>query len=168
VQGDGSSFSLGDQTLGKYSVVLTRPPDNNVQVVVTATPAPGLAIWDGSQLLRTINDETQVVTLFGAIDGTFTLTLAGHTSAGISWDATAGEVQTKLGAVLTAAGLGSASDLDVRQDGTTYAISFINGLAETDIALLSADGTALVYSTFLGGNGEDEGKTRRSHGVCGE
>src|SRR6185437_1812832 len=39
------------------------------------------------------------------------------------------------------------SDLDVRQDGTTYAISFINGLAETDIALLSADGTALVGGT---------------------
>jgi Ca2+-binding RTX toxin-like protein len=147
VQGDGTSYSTSDQTLGSYTVVLTRPPDDNVRVVVTATPVPGLAIWNGSQLMRTINNETQVLTIFGAIGGTFTLTLNGTTSDPLNWDASASEVQTALGDVLSDLGIGSASDLDVKQDGTTYAITFLNGLAEEDMSTLVADGTNLTGGT---------------------
>src|SRR4029077_15011022 len=41
VQGDGSTFTLSDQTKGSYYLVLTRPPDFGNTVKVEITPPSG-------------------------------------------------------------------------------------------------------------------------------
>src|SRR5262249_18060756 len=106
VQGDGVSFSDLDQTLDSFSMVLTRPTGSGVTVSVNVTPPPGLAILCGGTIAtcggpltpqRTINSETQVITLSDLFAGHFALTLDGHTTlTPLSWDATAFDVQTAL------------------------------------------------------------------------
>ena len=144
-QGDGSNFTTLDGTMDSYSVLLSRPPDLGVAVHLHVTPPPGLTLLNSlftvqdcggsiDQACRKITDETQVVTLAGLSGGHFTLTLGGETTDPISWDATAPAVRTALEGLT-----GLAGNVDVQQDGTTYAITFTNGKGQRNIDQMTAD-----------------------------
>jgi len=154
VQGDGITFSAGDQTLDSFSVMLTRPTGGAV-VDVSVAPPPGLAVYSGGVLQRDINSETQSVSLTNLFGGTFTLTLDGQVTSSLAADATAADVRAALEALSNV----GAGNVDVQQDGTSYAITFQGTLAHTSITqlvvTLSGDATpgavARVKTTVQGG-----------------
>src|SRR5262249_40098245 len=124
VEGDGVSFSYGNQTEDANSVVLTRPPEAGVTVSVHVTPAQGLVRLIGNVPQHTITSETQIVSLIDIASGHFTLTLDGNTTAPIFWDAPAtgaNSVQSALEAPAMGIGVGN---VEVEQEGTTYTITF--------------------------------------------
>lgn len=88
-------------------------------------------------------DETQVVTLTAATGGTFTLTLAGQTTAAIAFNASAAAVQTALEALSNVV----PGDLSVTgADGGPYTIIFGGNFDSEDVATLVADNANLTGS----------------------
>src|SRR4029079_2274767 len=157
VQGDGTVFSASDGTLDSYSLVLSRPPDLGATVHLHITPPPGLTLLNSlfttqdcggsiDQACRKITDETQVVTLTALSAGHFRLTLNAKTTGPISWDATATDV---VAALEPLSGVG-AGNVDVLQDGTTYAITFKGTKAQTNINQITGglDGDASAGATI--------------------
>lgn len=97
--------------------------------------------------------EVQTVTLSTAPDnvpdgGTFTLTYRGETTADIAWDATAGEIQAALEALITV----NSGDITVSasiNDGVTF--TFANTLGDVDLLMINSsltDGAASVTATI--------------------
>ncbi|TMB63883.1 MAG: hypothetical protein E6J51_10410, partial [Chloroflexi bacterium] len=161
VQGNGTTFSETDQTLDKFYVVLTRAPE--VAVNVTVTPPPGLALYNGSVLLRAINSETQVLKLRNLFAGHFTLTFDGATTGALAFDAPAcdgvtcstASVQGALEALFNVGG----GNVHVEQTGAVYTITFKGALAHVNVAQLvvtlqgdaNSHASATVQTTVLGG-----------------
>jgi hypothetical protein len=97
----------------------------------------------------TINpvNEVQTVAFSGTVTGgTFTLTFAGQTTAGIAYNATAAAVQSALEALSTI-GAGNVSVTGGPGPGTPYAVAFVGALAGTDVAQMTASGAALTGTT---------------------
>ena len=153
IQSADGTYSLLNGTEDSFAVVLTRPFGPATSVVVDINPPPGLAILQSGIVLRSIQDETQVVALSSVSGGHFTITytpwndvnLNGIIDAGelgspvttdpIDWNAPAvgpGSVQAALEAKT---GVGT---VNVTRTGTSYAIHFQGSLLHTNIAPLTA------------------------------
>ena len=153
IQSADGTYSLTNGTEDSFSVVLTRPIDPASSVVIDINPPLGLAILQGTTVLRSIQDETQVVALSSVSGGHFTITYtpwndANHdgiidagelgtpvTTDPIDWNAPAtgpGSVQAALEAKT---GVGT---VNVTRTGTSYAIHFQGSLTESNIAPLTA------------------------------
>ncbi|HET7129920.1 MAG TPA: hypothetical protein VFJ93_12675, partial [Gaiellaceae bacterium] len=146
-------FNLADHTADDFTVVLTRPPGTNVQVVVNIQPPSGIVMLVGGVPQRDTSDEVQVVTLTQVSSGTFTLTLNGQTTAPIHWDASANDVRAALEALSNV----DPGDVAVTQTGTTYTISFQGGHLDENVPEMSAAltgggiGTIKVTTSVDGG-----------------
>lgn len=89
-------------------------------------------------------NEQQTVTIGNTpTGGTFTLTFDGQTTAGIAHDATAGDVEQALEA-LSNVGVGNVDVTGGPLPGTSVTVNFVGSLAGTDVALLTADASALT------------------------
>lgn len=109
----------------------------------TGTAAP----TDATTALTAPVNEVQTVTITGTpTGGTFTLTYAGQTTAGIAYDATAGAVQTAL-AALSNIGPNDVLVTGGPGPGTAYIVTFRGTLGYTDVALLTASATSLTGGT---------------------
>ena len=130
----------GQQGVDSYIIVLARPPNGGSYVVVTAVPPRGLVLLDPitHTPIRVLSNTEQLITLAGVTDGTFTLGDGTHTTAGIAYNAAAGDVQTAL----TNA---SITGVTVTQDGPTYTLVFDGGsYVHTDVPLLLLDDSQLT------------------------
>jgi len=92
-------------------------------------------------LLGSDTNEIQVITIVGtATGGTFTLTFDGETTGSIAYNASAATVEAALEA-LSNIGVGN---VDVTGSaGGPYTVEFTGALADTDVAKITADTTAL-------------------------
>jgi len=89
-------------------------------------------------------NEVQTVTITGTpTGGTFTLTFGGQTTANIAYDAAAGAVQTALQALSTI-GASNATVTGGPGPGTPYVVTFVAGLANTNVAAMTASGALLT------------------------
>ena len=86
-------------------------------------------------------DEVQTIALT-ATGGTFTLAFEGQTTAPISYDASAEEVQAALEALSTI-GAGNLA-VSTTSRGVLYEVKFLSGLASTALEPLKADSSALA------------------------
>ena len=101
------------------------------------------------------NNEIQVLVI-DATGGTFDLTYAAQTAAGLAWNITAGALVTALEALSNIA-VGDV-DVELSQAGV-YRITFQGALADTNVAQMTADptnltggsSTAAVYTAHAGG-----------------
>jgi hypothetical protein len=84
IQSADGTYSLSLGTEDSFAVVLTRPIDPASSVVVDINPPLGLAILQGTTVLRTIQDETQVVALSSVSGGTFTITYTPWTDTNLN------------------------------------------------------------------------------------
>ena len=134
---------------GSDSITVTSDADklNQVLGLLTVsgdTPrAEVITLAKGSQanaaLAVNAVDEIQQVTI-DATGGTFTLSLGGHTTAPIAYNATAQAVEDALEAL---ASIGAGNVL-VHKAGSVYRITFVGTLAGQDVALLAANGSGLT------------------------
>ncbi|WP_052336142.1 hypothetical protein [Mycobacterium canetti] len=93
-------------------------------------------------------NEAQLVTITGSpTGGTFTLTYAGQTTAGIAYNAAASAVQSAL-AALSTVGAGNVSVSG--SAGGPYTVTFLGALGSQDVALLTASGAGLTGGTSPG------------------
>lgn len=87
-------------------------------------------------------NEKQVITLGNSpTAGTFTLTYSGQTTSGIAYNADAATVDTALEAL---SNIGSGDVAVTGSAGGPWTVEFTGTLADTDVALLTADATSLV------------------------
>lgn len=123
---------------GRNNDLIRKVLDAVVFVAPTSVAAP-------SSLTQGTN-EVQTITITGSpTGGTFTLTYAGQTTAGIVWNATAGAVQSALealsnlapGDVVVTGGPGPA---------TPWVATFGGALSATDVAQMTASGALLTPS----------------------
>jgi hypothetical protein len=92
-------------------------------------------------------NESQTVTITGTpAGGTFTLTYAGQTTAGIAYNAIASAVQTALRALSTIGATG-VTVTGGPGPGTPYVATFTGPLANADVALMTADASGLTGGT---------------------
>lgn len=110
--------------------------DTGLKVIVTET-TPGV----------TTANEVQTISLSGApFGGTATLTYSGQTTAAIAWNASAGTIQTRLLA------LSNLTTDKVTVTGGPWPdpvqVTFVNGLAATDVAAITGSGTGLANATI--------------------
>jgi hypothetical protein len=91
--------------------------------------------------------EIQTITITGAPDGgTFTLTYAGQTTANIAYNASASAVQSALVA-LSNIGAEDVVCAGGPLPGTAVTVTFQGALAQTDVALMTADDAGLTGGT---------------------
>ena len=92
--------------------------------------------------IGTGTNEKQIVTLGGSpTGGTFTLTYSGQTTGTIAYNASAATVDTALEAL---SNIGSGDVSVTGSDGGPWTVEFTGALADTDVALLTADASSLV------------------------
>src|SRR5205807_6968372 len=118
-----------------------------------STPVVGVVRGDSiSGLATTLNggsargNDTRVVQISGADDGRFTLTLNGHTTVPLNWNAAAPSVQAALAAL---PGVG-AGNVVVDQVGNAYVVSLQGTLAGQPgwaLGALTANGSGLIPPT---------------------
>lgn len=88
------------------------------------------------------SNETQTATITGTpTGGTFTLTYAGQTTAGIAYNATANTVKNALQALST---IGNGNVAVTGSAGGPYTVTFQGDLAGTDVAAMTASGAGLT------------------------
>jgi Ca2+-binding RTX toxin-like protein len=154
VQSSDGTYNLSNHTADNFSVVLTRAPGLNTQVVVNIQPPQGLALLLAGVPDTDITDEVQVVSLSLVSSGTFTLHTSFGSTAALPWDAPAAVVQAAL---QTLAGAGNVL---VKQTGTTYTVTFQGGRANTNVDEMTAElggqprggtGTIRVTTSVNGG-----------------
>jgi hypothetical protein len=96
------------------------------------------------------NDEVQQVTVAGS-GGTFTLTFGGQTTSPLAANATAAQVKTALDALSSIGGAGGTVEVTGGPGDDTgtspYLIRFARTLGGTNLALMTADGSALTGTT---------------------
>ncbi len=140
-------------------VVLTGPADGTPFTVTASTADAGAGQVTITVLVEGVaaKNEIQRVRLGGApTGGTFTLTFAGQTTAGIAYNATAAAVVTALEA-LSNIGVG---DVAVTESATSdWLVTFQGAYAETDVPLMTGNGASItgacsvsVATTQAGGN----------------
>ncbi len=135
-----------DPSLFTAAVYPKGVPSGTPLGLVTATDRIGPYTGDGT-------DEIQTVTQGGTGLTSFTLTFSGQTTAAIAAAATAAQVQAALEA------LSNIAVGDVSVTGAVngpYTVAFIGGLANTDVAQMTATstggtGTVTVATTVAGG-----------------
>jgi len=93
-------------------------------------------------------NEQQTATITGTpTGGTFTLTFAGATTATIAYDAAASAVQSALELLST---IGAGNVKVTGSAGGPYTVEFINDLADTNVAAMTASGAGLTGGTTPG------------------
>jgi hypothetical protein len=109
----------------------------------TGTTAP----TDASTTLAVPVNEIQTITITGTpTGGTFTLTYAGQTTAGIAYNAVAAAVQSALQALSTV-GTGGVTVAGGPGPGTAWTATFTGILAGTNIAQMTASAASLTGGT---------------------
>jgi len=110
---------------------------------------------DARSYFAAINEEQEIV-LNGANGGTFTLTFNGATTGPLTFNSTAGAIQTAL------EGLAGIDPGDVNVGGVAgnWTVEFTGDLAGTDVSQLGIDGSSLQYplavvATLFDGDGVD-------------
>jgi hypothetical protein len=124
------------QTLTELAALLTASGDSPQATVINYA--------NGSARQGTSVDPVDAIQILTvqATGGSYTLTLNGHTTAPILWNAPAtgvGSVQAALGAIG-----GGIANFDVQRAGGTYRIHFQNGLGGQVVPLLVTDPTGLT------------------------
>lgn len=105
-------------------------------------------------------NEVQTITITGTpAGGTFTLTYAGQTTAGIAYNAIAGAVQTALEALSNIAP-GDVAVTGGPGPGTPYVVTFIGTLSATNVAQMTAT------SSLTGGSSPAIAVTTTTPGVA--
>ncbi|MGW6008675.1 hypothetical protein [Streptomyces sp. NPDC055210] len=89
------------------------------------------------------NEVQQVAITGGPTGGTYTLTYAGQTTAGIAWNATAAAVRSAL-AALSNVGNGNVSASGGPHPGSPVLVTFTGALAGTDVAQMTASAAGLT------------------------
>jgi hypothetical protein len=139
----------GDATQPPIGLLITGPSTGK-PFTITATSAD---VGDlGVDVVETIKgvagvNEQQTVTLESTVNGgTFTLTYAGQVTAAIAWNASAATMVTRLEA-LSNIGVG---DVAVTGGSGTapWVITFQGAFANTDVALMTADGALLTRGAY--------------------
>lgn len=125
----------------KKTELIRKARDGSVFIApYTATGITTLSAGDQA-------NEVQTVTITGTpTGGSFTLTYAGQTTAGIAYNANAAAVQSALEALSNLA----PGDVVVGGGpgpGTPYTVTFGGSLAATDVALMTASGASLTGGT---------------------
>lgn len=101
----------------------------------------------GWRALAPLSNEVQSVTVTGdPTGGTYTLTYAGQTTAGIAYNATSTQVRTALQALSTI-GSGNVTCSGGPHPGSAITVTFTGTLAGTDVAQMTASGTGLTGGT---------------------
>jgi hypothetical protein len=125
-------------------------------------PSGVAAPTDSTTALTAGVNETQTVTITGTpTGGTFTLSYAGQTTAGIAWNATAAAVKSALEA-LTTIGTGNVGVTGGPAPGTAFVVTFRADLGITDVALMTASAASLT-----GGTSPAVGVAQTTAGVSG-
>jgi hypothetical protein len=110
-------------------------------------PSGTIAPTDTDVALAIPTNEQQTVTITGGpTGGTFTLTYAGQTTAGIAYNATASAVQTALRALSTVGSTG-ATVTGGPGPSTPYVVTFGGLLAGSNIAQMTASAASLTGGT---------------------
>ena len=117
-----------------------------VRATVLGVTGSNLMEWYGTNLgLKT--NEVQSVAITGTpTGGTYTLTYAGQTTAGIAWNAAASVVQAALRA-LSNIGAADVTCTGGPHPGTPVVVTFTGNLAGTDVAQMTGSGTLLTGGT---------------------
>ncbi|HMH58556.1 MAG TPA: head decoration protein [Galbitalea sp.] len=103
---------------------------------------------DISLFSRNGTSEVQTVTISGTpTGGTFTLTFAGQTTAGIAYNAAASAVQTALAALST---VGAGNVAVTGSNGGPYTVTFGGILAHTNVAAMTVSVSSLTGGTPAG------------------
>src|SRR5207248_816223 len=89
--------------------------------------------------------EEQVVTVLGAVGGSFTLTFNGQTTTALLFNDTAANVQSALNALSSIGGV--SGSVTVTQAGTVYTITFGGSLALQNQALITGTGIGGATAT---------------------
>ena len=120
------------QTLTELAALLTASGDS--------PQATAINYANGSARQGTSVDPVDAIQILTvqATGGSYTLTLNGHTTAAIAWDASAVAVTSALEAI------GGIGNFDVQRAGGTYRIHFQNGLGGQVVPLLVTDPTGLT------------------------
>ncbi|MCX4470460.1 hypothetical protein OOK41_09090 [Micromonospora sp. NBC_01655] len=92
-------------------------------------------------------EEVQSVAITGTpTGGTYTLTYSGQTTAAIPYNATAAQVRTALEALSTI-GAGNVTTAGGPHPGSAVTVTFVGALANTNVAQMTANSTALTGGT---------------------
>lgn len=115
-----------------------------VRATVLALTGSNLMEWYGAGLgLRT--SEVQTVTINGGpTGGTFTLTYAGQTTAGIAYNAAASAVQSALAAL---SNVGTGNVTVSGSAGGPYTVTFGGALADQNVPQMTANASSLTGGT---------------------
>lgn len=102
---------------------------------------------DAAMAQAPVQNEVQTLTITGTpTGGDFTITYAGQTTSAIAYNASAATVDTALEA-LSNIGAGDVTCTGGPLPGTAVVITFTGALAETNVALMTADGAGLTGGT---------------------
>ena len=117
-----------------------------VRATVLGVTGSNLMEWYGANLGLKSNEVQSVAITGTPAGGTYTLTYAGQTTAGIAWNANAAAVQTALRALSNI----GASDVECTggpHPGTPVVVTFVANLAGTDVAQMTGSATLLTGGT---------------------
>ena len=87
------------------------------------------------------SNEVQTVTVTGATDGTFTLSVGGEVTSALAHDASISAVKAALSLLST---VGGTPNVEVTGTPAAYTVEFKGALADTHVADMVANGTSLI------------------------
>src|SRR5262249_32402490 len=125
-------------------------PNANTYTGATLVSAGVLNIQNAGSLGSVVS-EVQTITLSGPLTGTFTLTFNTRTTASLSANSTAAQVQAALEG-LSSIGTGNVA---VTQSGSTFTSTFQGSLAganQSQITGIGSGGTSVAAATFRDGS----------------
>ena len=134
-------YAFSNATADDYEIVAAV---TNKKIAVVGYHL-GAAGTNTVKFTDSITDEVQTVTLTGApTGGTFTLTYAGQTTAGIAYNASAAAVTSALEAL---SNIGVGEVVVTGSAGGPWTVAFALTLADTNVAAMTASGASLTGGT---------------------
>jgi autotransporter-associated beta strand protein len=147
----GSSLAIAGDAATDGKLVLAG---NNIYRGTTTIGMGTVNLQNGAGLGVPSTPEVQTLTVSGNLNGTFTLTFNGQTTASLNATAPPAQVQAQLNGLLTIGGVGGA--VAVTQSGTVYTVVFqgnLSGFAQNLLVATPSAGTNVVVAEKTIGHG---------------